>query len=238
MFIRKKNRLPNKTLYESDHRYFITLCTHNRKCILTVAPKTVGHHNTPIWHNNEYVTPDTVGHHNTPIWHNNKYVAPDTVGHHNTPIWHDNEYVTPDTVGHNDDTVGHNNDTHTLPLTEIGKIIETIRYQLPNMFWNIILDAFIIMPNHIHGIIWFNGTPYSLFTEKSTNLWNIIKRFKLETGNQSKKHAHLLWSLPLRQKSFHDHIIRNEEELQRIQQYIINNPLQRTNDSLYTNTSH
>lgn len=181
MFIRKKNRLPNKTLYESNHRYFITICTNDRKCILTVAPDTVGHHN---------------------------------------------------------DTVEHNDDIYTFPLTEIGKIIEMVRYQLPNMFWNIILDTFIIMPNHIHGIIWFDGTPYSLFTKKSTNLWNIIKRFKLETGNQCKKQAHLLCSLPLRQKSFHDHIIRNEEELLRIQQYIINNPLQRMQDSLYTETSY
>jgi REP element-mobilizing transposase RayT len=181
MFIRKNNRLPNKSLYQSNHRYFITICTHNRKCILTT-------------------------------------VAPDTVGH--------------DMAGHHKNTVEH--DTNTFPLTEIGKIIKTTRYQLPSMFWNIILDAFIIMPNHIHGIIWFDRTPYSVFTKKSTNLWNIIKRFKLETINQTKKYSHLLWSLPLRQKSFHDHIIRNQEELIRIQEYIINNHIQRNQDSLYT----
>ena len=201
MFIRKKNRLPNKILYESNHRYFITICTHNRKCILTNS------------------------------------VAPDTVGHYNAPIRHNNTTVAPNTVGHNDDTVRHDDEMHILPLTEIGKIIEKTRYQLPSMFWNIILDEFVTMPNHIHGIIWFDRTPYSLFTKKPTNLWNIIKRFKLETNNQTKKHAHLLWLVPLRQKSFHDHIIRDQEELLRIQQYIIDNPLQRTQDSLYKDIS-
>lgn len=175
MVIRKSQRLPNKTLYKWNNLYFITICTHNRKCIFT-----------------------------------NPVVAPDTVGHIN--------------------------DTHILPLTEIGKIIKNVRYQLPNMFWNIILDTFIIMPNHFHGIIGFNGEPYSKFTNKSTNLWNIIKRFKLETISLTKKHSHLLSILPIRQNSFHDHIIRNEEEFIRIQQYIINNPLQRTQDSLYINT--
>lgn len=198
MFIRKSNRLPNKLLYESNNRYFITICTHNRKCIFT----------HPI------AVSDTVIH----VANNQTIVASDTVGHN----------IDHKTVWHN------NNEIHTLPLTEIGKIIETIRFQLPNMFGNIILDAFIIMPNHLHGIIWFNGTPYSLFTEQPTNLWNIIKRFKLETIKQTKKHAYLLWSLPLRQKSFHDHIIRNQEELVRIQQYVINNPLQRMQDSLYS----
>ena len=92
MFIRKKYRLPNKTLYQSNNLYFITICTNNRKCILT-----------------------------------NPVVAPDTVGHIN--------------------------DIYKLPLSEIGIIIEAVRYELPNMFENIILDEFIIMPNHIHGII-------------------------------------------------------------------------------------
>lgn len=195
MFVRKPNRLPDKTLYESNHWYFITICTHNRKCIFTTVPQ-----NTVDYNNN------------------NKYVAPDTVGH-SYPVGHT------DTIRHHE--------IYTLPLTPIGEIIESVRYQLPNMFGNIILDAFVIMPNHMHGIIWFDGTPYSLFTNKPTNLGNIIKRFKLETINQTKQHSHLVWSLPLRQKSFHDHIIRNQDELVRIQQYIINNPLQRNIDSLY-----
>lgn len=192
MFLRKRNRLPNKILYQSNHRYFITICINNKKCILSdVTPNTVGYNENTISAN----LPCSV-------------VAPNTVGH--------------------------NFETYTLPLTEIGKIIETVRYQLPNMFWNVILDAFVIMPNHIHGIIGFDGVPYSAFTKKSTNLWNIIKRFKIETVNQTKQSVHFGSILPLRQHSFHDHIIRNEEELHRIQQYIIDNPLQREQDSFYT----
>ena len=93
MFVRKTQRLPNKTLYQSNNRYFITICTHNRKCIFT----------------NPVVAPDTVDYHTIPMKQNDACV------------------VAPDTVGHI-------NDTHILPLTEIGKIIENVRYQLPNMF--------------------------------------------------------------------------------------------------------
>ncbi|MFH2096637.1 MAG: transposase [Bacteroidota bacterium] len=42
-------------------------------------------------------------------------------------------------------------------LTEIGKLIEKYWYEIPNHFKNIVLDEFVIMPNHIHGILKINA---------------------------------------------------------------------------------
>ena len=44
-------------------------------------------------------------------------------------------------------------------LNEFGKIVETCWNQIPHHFENFILDEFIVMPNHIHGIIFFEGDP-------------------------------------------------------------------------------
>jgi len=38
-------------------------------------------------------------------------------------------------------------------LTEIGKIIENTWNEIPNQFDSVSLDEFIIMPNHVHGIV-------------------------------------------------------------------------------------
>ncbi len=89
MFIRKKNRLPNKNLYEANHWYFVTLCVQERECIF-------------------------------------------------------GEIVESVTDGHND---------YKLQLSDLGLIVEQTWYDLPTMFHNIILDAYVIMPNHFHGII-------------------------------------------------------------------------------------
>ena len=43
--------------------------------------------------------------------------------------------------------------TIEMELTEIGKIIEKQWYEIPNQFNSVSLDEFIIMPNHIHGIL-------------------------------------------------------------------------------------
>ncbi len=117
-----------------------------------------------------------------------------------------------------------------LQLNKFGLIVENVWNDLPNMFTNIILDKYVVMPNHFHWIIWFNGQPKSSFTNKDTDLWKIIKRFKLETIREIKNSTKL--DISLRQKSYYDHIIRNEKDLQRIQEYIINNPLKRKQDIL------
>jgi putative transposase len=120
-----------------------------------------------------------------------------------------------------------------LDINDLWVMVASVREKLPQMFDNIILDQFVVMPNHIHGIIGFYWVPFSHFTKKATTLGNIIKRFKLETLWDAKK----WWyeNILKRQKSFYDHVIRNQKDLERIQEYIINNPLQRELDILNKN---
>lgn len=80
------------------------------------------------------------------------------------------------------------------------------------------IDAFVLMPNHLHGILWLlDGCPRSVS--------DIIGLFKSGVTRQ--------FRIKIWQRSFHDRVIRNEYELLKIREYIHNNPLQWELDRLY-----
>ena len=144
-----------------------------------------------------------------------------------------------------------------IKLTEYGNIVKTQWQEIPNRFQNIILDEYVIMPNHIHGIIHITiwDTPaHNKPTGPSRNkptavgaglaparnratarvaptqvaLGEIVGAFKsicfkhcLEyvKSNYPGKKMGKIW-----QRNYYEHIVRNENELNRIRQYIINNP--------------
>ena len=122
-----------------------------------------------------------------------------------------------------------------MELNGAGKIVHKCWFDLPNHYKNCKLHAFIIMPNHIHGIIKIIGNGFKPFqNEPTTNnsngfkpfptygLSEIVRGFKTFSSkyiNQKSKQK-FTW-----QKSFYDHIIRNNDELNRISYYIEKNPL-------------
>jgi hypothetical protein len=66
-----------------------------------------------------------------------------------------------------------------------------------------------------------NGDSKNKFGPQSKNLASIVRGFKIGvTKNARNIHADFAW-----QSRFHDHIIRNDESLEKIKDYIINNPL-------------
>jgi REP element-mobilizing transposase RayT len=186
-------------------------------------------------------------------------------------------------------------------LSPTGLVVRQTWVDLPNVFENIVLDKFVVMPNHFHGIIIFLDTPIRKINQKPVNLsqiigWlkaysqkqirekiavgeglslpspshnnqslpspcnNIIQsgrykivptspshidqslqfacddilksgRYKIQLSvnkSQSGKdklsptgfNLHKIW-----QKSFYDHVIRDEKDMNRIREYILNNPL-------------
>jgi REP element-mobilizing transposase RayT len=138
-------------------------------------------------------------------------------------------------------------------LNDYGKIVENYWLQIPNHYKGVHLDEFVIMPNHIHGIILIvkenKGVVESVGVEQCSTptdsdfatlessatsnghsyglLSKIIKPFKDVTV----KHIHRLGDYDFSwQRSFHDHIVRSEFALQRIRQYILDNPLKWNED--------
>ncbi len=104
---------------------------------------------------------------------------------------------------------------------------------IPDYFPNVRLDEWVIMPNHVHGIIFIivgannhsplptNATSRPRGTSKT--IGSIVRGFKIGVSKWMRKHTsvHNVW-----QRGYYEHIIRTDESLNRIREYIINNPLQ------------
>ncbi len=125
--------------------------------------------------------------------------------------------------------------------TVLVSIIKEQWQRLPNKFSCIELDEFVMMPNHIHCILWINnvGATLAVAQDKragaspAPTLGNIVGAFKSIVSNEylkwikqnSLERPGVLW-----QRNYYEHIIRNEEELNRIRHYIQENPLKWDDD--------
>jgi putative transposase len=112
-----------------------------------------------------------------------------------------------------------------LQPTIMGEIAYNNWLDIPNHFPFVELDAFIIMPNHIHGILFINKpdkTDWQVnkFGTQSMNLASIIRGYKTSVKTYSTTNGlEFSW-----QPRYHDHVIRNEKEYLNIVGYISNNP--------------
>ena len=95
-------------------------------------------------------------------------------------------------------------------LIQFGKVAEKYINAINKIYKNIIVDEYIIMPNHIHLLI-------GIYKKGNKSIPEIIRQYK---GMVTKEIGYSIW-----QKSFYEHIIRNEKEYLAIKQYIINNPV-------------
>lgn len=110
-------------------------------------------------------------------------------------------------------------------LTQIGDIANQYWKDIPKHFPFVELDAFVIMPDHIHGILFLTRPKYeswrtNSFKPQSENLASTIRGFKAAV----KKYA-VMNKLEFEwQPRYYDRVIHAESELNIIRQYIANNP--------------
>ncbi len=153
-------------------------------------------------------------------------------------------------------------------LSHTGLLADVFWYEIKKHAPGVTLDEFVVMPNHIHGIIILNGNEngHTNDTEKPTEPSNVETRHALSLQpptppstpatigqqrfqNQGENtlssiigsyksvvtnHANRLHLLHDWQARFHDHVIRNAEEFQKIANYIQNNVSNWDKDKFYT----
>jgi len=111
-----------------------------------------------------------------------------------------------------------------LVLNNAGLMVNAFWAQLPHKFPNVKLHAFIVMPNHIHGIIEIVANGERL----GAPLHTIVQWFKTMTTNAYIKNVRTnnwpTFNGKLWQRNYYEHIIRNERSLYAIMQYIHANP--------------
>ncbi len=127
-------------------------------------------------------------------------------------------------------------------LNDAGRMLHTLWHEIPHYYEGFKVHKFVVMPNHIHGIIEIvshteseggHGSP----PLRGLSLSDVLQRFKTLTTNRyihGVKHHHWKrFDKQLWQRSYYEHIIRDEKKLEEIQTYIINNPINWDKDSLF-----
>ena len=107
-------------------------------------------------------------------------------------------------------------------LNEAGEVVRQGWQSLAGRYGHVGLDAYVVMPNHLHGVVVLDdGGSESLELRKP--LGRLIGSFKTITtqrvndilGTRDRR----LW-----QRNFYEHVVRDEEDLDRIRDYIAGNP--------------
>jgi REP element-mobilizing transposase RayT len=101
----------------------------------------------------------------------------------------------------------------------------------PQSYEGIKTDLFVVMPNHLHGILVFDGAPLG---HPRLSLPEVIQRFKaltttryvvgVKTSGWPRYDGHL-WH-----RGYYEHVIRNDADLDRIREYVSDNPSRWAND--------
>ncbi|MBQ8781154.1 MAG: transposase [Oscillospiraceae bacterium] len=136
-----------------------------------------------------------------------------------------------------------------MEYSDLGKIAVECMESMCN-YKELKVVKYIVMPNHIHAIIDIEyngladnavyvadsrkGCPYTQIVS-STSLSDFVGRYKSIVANRWLKQCkdNNIFMGQIWQRSFHDHIIRNEKDFQRIWDYIENNPINWENDCFY-----
>jgi REP element-mobilizing transposase RayT len=147
----------------------------------------------------------------------------------------------------------------TMHLSKIGEIAKLLWCEIPNHFLNVKLGEFMVMPNHIHGIIQICNvrvgaghaqplqTPHNLgrgdacvaptYHNKPT-LATIVGSYKSAVSKHIRRSGFVEFAW---QRNYFENIIRNDHSYQYIADYIINNPAtwekDRYNQKMFASTS-
>lgn len=119
-----------------------------------------------------------------------------------------------------------------MKLSSVGDVVNQVWRLLPSRF-DIELNQFQIMPNHVHGIIVLTGNSMGR-EDRAPTLGQILAYFKYESTKQINCRGGVfppqtfnkIW-----QRNYYEHIIRNEKEYWAIRKYIIDNPKNWDNDT-------
>ena len=108
-------------------------------------------------------------------------------------------------------------------MNETGEIVKKHIHQLSDYYQSVSVDKFVVMPNHIHMILVLNE-------ERNPSVSQIIALFKTGVTKELRKKSpeFKVW-----QRSFHDHIIRNQASYEKIWLYIEANPMNWDKDCFY-----
>ena len=136
-----------------------------------------------------------------------------------------------------------------MQLNEIGKIVVECWNRISQHFFSAELDVCVVMPSHIHGVILL-GTGWTkcpcspihsqptrrgeVSSPASPTLGQVVAYFKYQSTKRINQYRDMLGTR-IWQRNYYDHVLRDDTDLQRIRQYITDNPMQWELDQLHPN---
>lgn len=195
--------------YSQNGAYFITICTHERQCLFGEVIET------------------------------GRGVLPYAQTYHDGVLpYAQNEFPT--------------ESDKICMLNEFGRIAHDELGKTAKLRIDFAVDCFVVMPNHIHAIVVidrdigaygntraYSNTPLRVnngFRSPSDNLGAMVRGYKSTVTKQ----INLLRSQngsvpqPVWQRSYHEHIIRNQKAYEMIADYILHNPESWEKDTFYS----
>jgi REP element-mobilizing transposase RayT len=115
----------------------------------------------------------------------------------------------------------------SVALSDAGNMVDRWWRELPEKFESVSLDAHVVMPDHFHGIV---SLSCGVDSERGcfVSLSRVVQWFKTMTTNEYFRRVRTDGWTPVRaklwQRGFYDHVIRREEDLLKIREYIEFNP--------------
>jgi putative transposase len=112
---------------------------------------------------------------------------------------------------------------HVFEIDSLRAALLATWQSLPQLFPGLKLGEFVVMPDHVHGILWLDrsvkdppslGQVVGAFKSLMTRAW---RSYHQEMGKDCVKH---LW-----QRNYYEHVVRSDDDLHLIREYIVNNPL-------------
>ena len=124
-----------------------------------------------------------------------------------------------------------------MQLNTAGRMVQAICSELSLHYPSVATDAFVVMPNHFHGIVILVGIGPRAYPKSgqsqgiapTISLPDVVGRFKSLTTKRYadgvKQSAWVPFPGKLWQRNYYEHIIRDAKSLDRLREYILNNPL-------------
>lgn len=210
-----KNRKRNRMLgydYSQNNLYFVTICVQDRECCFGAI---VGTGRDLSLRDQNFVHDQNSAQNHNSI-HNQNSVHNQNSAHDKNPA--KNRNCSENTI------------TKIMQRNLYGTIAYDRLEWLENQYKYVLLHSYIVMPNHVHAIIEIDSGRISDYSIKIKSLSELIGAYK----TTSSKQIHLAglsgfaW-----QRSFHDHIIRNDASYARISNYIETNQERWNTDTFF-----
>jgi REP element-mobilizing transposase RayT len=111
-------------------------------------------------------------------------------------------------------------DAEGLGISQLGQLVEERWRSIPEHHFGVSLDIHVVMPNHFHGLI---STSASSKASEAPHIGKIVGAFKSSVTRHGRERG--LIGTSIWQDDYWDHVVRSQEDLDRIRVYIENNPL-------------